>query len=58
MTKLSKKTDHEILEIVNPIMNNLMDGSTEVNHEKHVRDFTERLRKIVTKDALTRMCDE
>ena len=58
MIELSMKTDHEILEIVNPIMDNLMDGSTEINHEKHVRDFTDRLRKIVTKDALKRMCDE
>ena len=34
------------------------DGSTEISHEKHVRDFTDRLKKIVTKDALKKMCDE
>jgi len=58
MIELSKMTDHEILETVNPIMDNLMDGSTEINHEKHVRDFTDRLKKIVTEDALIRMCGE
>jgi hypothetical protein len=58
MIELSKKSDHEILELVNPIMDNLMDGSIEVNHEKHVRDFTDRLKKIVTKEALSRMCGE
>ncbi|MEE8288229.1 MAG: hypothetical protein V3R25_02320 [Nitrosomonadaceae bacterium] len=56
--ELLSKTDEEILMVVNPIMDNLMEGSTEVNYEKHARDLTDRLKKIVTKKALQRMCSE
>ena len=49
-------SDEEILSIVNPIMDNLMDASTEINHSKHVQDFSERLKAIVTKDNFEHMC--
>ena len=55
---LLSKADEEILMVVNPIMDNLMEGSTEVDHEKHVQDFTDRLRKIVTRDSLQRICSD
>ena len=48
----SFRAHDEILTIANPIMDNLMEGSTEINHEKHTRDFTDRMKKIVTKDYL------
>ena len=48
----SKLSDEEILNIANPLMNNLMEGSSERNHEKHSRDFTNRLKNIVTKESL------
>lgn len=51
-----KMTDDEILAIANPIMDNLMDASTEIDHPKHVRDFSDRLKAIVTKDNLESMC--
>ncbi len=53
---LTNLSDEEILKIANPIMDNLMQGSTEINHEKHTRDFSERLKKIVTKDHLEKVC--
>ena len=53
---ISEMRHKKILEIVEPIMENLMEDSTERNHEKHTRDFTNRLKKIVTKEALDRMC--
>lgn len=53
---LANKSDEEILAVANPIMDNLMSGSTEINHEKHVRDFTDRLKSIVTKDYLEKVC--
>ena len=37
----------EILAIVEPLMDNCLAGSTERDHAKHVRDFTDRLRAIV-----------
>ena len=45
---LSKMTDAEILAIVEPLMDNCLAGSTERDYAKHVRDFTDRLRAIVT----------
>ena len=51
-------SEDEILNIANPIMDNLMQASTDINHERHVRDFSERLKKIVTKENLEQQCDE
>ena len=49
---LSKMTDAEIIAIVEPLMDNCLTGSTERDHAKHVRDFTDRLRAIVTPENL------
>lgn len=40
------------------MMDNLMHASTEINHEKHVRDFTVRLKTLVTKEYLQRVCEQ
>ena len=48
-SELSKK---EILDLVEPIMDNCLEGSNEDDHAKHVRDFTERLKNIVTPENL------
>ena len=53
---LANQSDEDILKIANPIMNNLMEGSTEINHVKHTRDFTDRMKRIVTKDYLEKVC--
>lgn len=50
--------DHQILSIANPIMDNLMDASTEIDHPRHVRDFSDRLKRIVTKDYLETVCKD
>ena len=49
-------SEEEILNIANPIMDNLMNASTDINHENHVRDFTDRLKSIVTQEHLQRVC--
>ena len=33
-----------------------MEASTAIDHARHVRDFTDRLKAIVTKDYLERVC--
>ncbi len=48
-------SEGEILKIGNPIMDNFMDASTRIDHEAHVRDFTERMKHIVTKDYFQRV---
>ena len=54
---LESMSDDEILRIANPIMDNLMDASTAIDHERHIRDFTERMKAIVTKAYLQKMCE-
>ncbi|GAA5216473.1 hypothetical protein ACFSJ3_12645 [Corallincola platygyrae] len=49
-------SEQEIWDIANPIMDNLMQGSTEINHDKHVRDFTDRAKAIVTPEHLQKVC--
>jgi hypothetical protein len=51
-------TDAEILTLVEPLMSNMMEGSTEINHAKHTRDFTARMRCIVTPEHLKWVCDD
>ena len=54
--ELATRSDDEILAVVDPIMDNLMTASTTIDHARHVRDFTDRLKAIVTPKALTKMC--
>jgi len=49
-------SEQEILDIANPIMDNLMQASTDIDHERHVKDFTDRAKAIVTKEHLERVC--
>jgi len=51
-------TDQEIIEIANPIMDNLMDASTEIDHARHVADFTDRIKKICTEEHLQKVCEK
>ena len=48
--------EQQILAIAVPIMDNLMDASTHRDHARHVRDFTERLKSIVTPDYFECVC--
>lgn len=51
-------TDQQIWDIANPIMDNLMDASTHIDHPRHVRDCTERMRSIVTHEHLAYVCKQ
>ncbi|MFT5113375.1 MAG: hypothetical protein ACI8P9_002706 [Parasphingorhabdus sp.] len=53
-----KMSESEILIIANPIMVNLMDVSTNIDHEKHIKDFTDRMKAIVTKEQLQKVCEQ
>lgn len=57
MTTLSSLTDDEIMAIANPIMDNLMQASTDIDHARHVQDFSERLKAIVTPEHLQKVCE-
>lgn len=51
-------SEKEILDIATPIMDNLMDASTNIDHEAHIRNFTDRMQNIVTKEYLRRVCEQ
>lgn len=51
-------SESEIFSIANPIMDELMDASTDIDHEKHIKDFTDRMKAIVTKEHLQQVCEQ
>ena len=54
---LAQKSDAEILAVVTPIMDNLMDASTAIDYERHTRDFTDRLKSGLSKESLQSICE-
>lgn len=54
--ELAAKSDQDILSIANPIMDNLMDASTAIDYERHIRDFTDRLKGVLSKERLEWIC--
>ena len=52
--KFSDLSIEEILNIVEPMMDNCLEGSNEGDYEKHTRDFTQRIKSIVTPEELQR----
>ena len=56
MTDLTKLNDAEILELIEPMMDRMLEGSARIDHAMHVQDFTDRLKSIVTEERLGEMC--
>ena len=50
------KSDAELLAIFEPMMDNCLAGSSAIDHAQHVRDFTDRLAAIVTRENLEAQC--
>ena len=50
--------EEQIVAIANPMMDNLMEASSYIDHQRHVKDFTIRLKSIVTKEHLQRVCEQ
>ncbi len=57
MIELGVKKDSEIWAVAEPLMDNLMAASTAIDHARHTRDFTARLKSIVTPDQLRKVCE-
>lgn len=55
---LAEKTDQDILDVVDPIMDNLMDASAAMDYERHVRDFTDRAKGALSPEAFECICSE
>ncbi|MDO8894645.1 hypothetical protein [Nitrosomonas sp.] len=56
--RFDKLSEQQIWDIANPIMDNLMDASTQLDHARHVRDFTGRMKAIVTPAYLQHVCQQ
>jgi hypothetical protein len=55
---LSRGSDVEILSVADPIMDNLMAASTVIDYDRHVRDFTDRLKSRLSKKQLKWICQD
>ena len=55
---LAEKTDTEILAVVEPLMDSVMEGSKNIDHATHTKNFTERMRSIVTPEHLEQVCTQ
>ena len=51
-----KMSEKQILDIATPIMDNLMQASTDIDHARHVQNFTDRAKAIATKEHLEGVC--
>ena len=54
---LSHQSDADILAIADPIMDNLTAASSAIDYDRHTRDFTERARRALSRDALQTICE-
>ena len=54
--RIDELSDIQVSAIANPIMDNLMEASIAIDHSRHVRDFTDRVKSIVTPEYLQRVC--
>ena len=57
MMKLALQSDDEIRAIIEPMIDRMLEGSTQRDHAAHVQDFTARLKVIVTEENLARQCE-
>lgn len=53
---LAQKADRDILAVADPIMDNLMDASTAVDYDRHVRDFSDRAKGVLPEGAFQSIC--
>ncbi|TBR76372.1 MAG: hypothetical protein EPN64_08170 [Burkholderiaceae bacterium] len=56
--ELAGKADQDILAVVDPIMDNLMEASTAIDYECHIRDFTERAKGVLPRESFQSICSE
>ena len=54
----SKLSDKEILDIAIPLMENIIEATKEADYEKLSKNFTKRLKGIVTKEAFEKQLSE
>jgi hypothetical protein len=56
MASIRTMSNELVLTDLTPIMDNLMQGSAEINYAKHTRDFTDRLKAQLSSERLEQLC--
>ena len=56
--KLLEKTDDEILQVLNPIMDNLMEASTQIDYKRFIIDLSKRMKNLTTEKSLNDICND
>jgi hypothetical protein len=51
-------SENEVLKIANPIMDNLMEASTNIDYEAHIRDYYKPIPELFTKEKFEKDCAE
>jgi len=51
-------SDDEIAQYIEPMIENMLAGSTARDHARHVADYTDRLKVIVTEENLAAQCED
>lgn len=55
---LAQQSDDDIRAVIEPLIDTMLEGSTNRDHATHTRDFTDRLKVIVTEDNLAQQCED
>ena len=58
MLALCHLSDDEIARHIEPMIDNMLAGSAHRDHARHVADYTDRLKVIVTEENLAAQCDD
>ena len=56
--ELANKSEEEILSIANPIMDNLMEASTNIDYANHIKDFSDKIKNKFTEEEFQSQCKE
>lgn len=54
---LANRSDAEVLAVVTPIMDNLMEASTDIDYDRHTRDFTDRAKSTLSRESFHSICE-
>lgn len=56
MNPIADMSDAAILDAVTPIMDQLMEGSTKIDHARHTHDSTDRMKALLSPERLEAIC--
>ena len=58
LPELLALSDQDLCACLEPLIDNMLSGSADRDHARHVQDFTTRLKVIVTQENLAAQCED